>query len=57
MLHVVYDNAQSAEVAGHKQHAYANAHVKGAGWFQSKDAFMAAVCDAFEKMYDEMKIG
>lgn len=55
VLHVVYDNQQSANVAGHKQHGYVVAKATDPAWFKSKDAFMGLVIKAFERFYDEMK--
>ena len=54
VLHLVYGNEESAAVAGHRQHGYANATVRDKQWFESKDAFMAVVCKAFEQFYEEM---
>jgi len=57
VIHLVYDDAASAAVAGHRQHGHANATVKDRRWFESKDAFMGVVCKAFEQFWDEMKLG
>jgi len=56
LLHLVYQDAKSASVAGHKQHSHAVVSVENSDWFKSKEAFMALVLKAFERMYDEMKI-
>ena len=55
-MHLVYQDAESASVAGHKTHGHAIASVESPEWFKSKDAFMALVIKAFEKFYDEMKL-
>lgn len=55
VMHLVYGNSVSANVAGHKQNGYATAKCKHPVWFKSKDAFMGFVCKAFEQFYDEMK--
>jgi hypothetical protein len=57
VVHIVYDNEHSAKVAGHKQHGYATAKVTSPVWFKDKDAFMGMICNAFERFYDEMKVG
>ena len=58
VLHLVYSNAESAKVAGHTLlNGYATAKCKHPAWFKSKDAFMGFVCEAFERLYDEMKDG
>lgn len=57
VLHLVYSNPESASVAGHRTNGYATAKVTSPRWFKSKDAFMAAVCKAFEDFYDSMKVG
>jgi hypothetical protein len=57
VLHLVYGDAQSAGVAGHRLNGYATATISDSRWLESKDAFMGAVCDAFERLYDEMKEG
>ena len=54
VLHLVYGNEESAAVAGHRTHGYATATVKDPRWFKSKDAFMGAVCNAFEQFWEEM---
>lgn len=56
-MHLVYQDAQSSSVAGHRQHGHAIASVESAEWFKSKDAFMALVLKSFERLYDEMKLG
>lgn len=56
-MHLVYQDAQSASVAGHRQHGHAIASVESAEWFKSKDAFMALILKSFERLYDEMKLG
>jgi hypothetical protein len=53
----VYSNEQSAKVAGHRQHGYVVASIRDSRWFRSKDAFMAAMCQAFERLWEEMKVG
>ena len=55
ILHLLYDNQQSADVASHKRQGYATASVASKEWFQSKEAFMAVVLKAFENFYEEMK--
>ena len=55
VLHLVYGNAESAKVAGHKLNGYATASITDSRWLESKDAFMGAVCNAFERLYEEMK--
>tara|TARA_Y100001937_G_scaffold115091_1_gene165533 strand:- start:2460 stop:2666 length:207 start_codon:yes stop_codon:yes gene_type:complete len=55
VLHLVYGDEQSASVAGHRMNGYATASISDSRWLESKDAFMGAVCNAFERMYDEMK--
>lgn len=57
VLHLVYSNEASASVAGHRMHGYANATVRDSRWFQSKEAFMGAMCKAFESFWDEMHVG
>jgi len=57
VLHLVYTNEESAAVAGHRTNGYATATVKDPRWFQSKDAFMGAVCKVFEQFYEEMSSG
>lgn len=57
VLHLVYSNAESANHAGHRQHGYITATISDKRWFSSKDAFMAAMCKAFDKVWEEMKIG
>lgn len=54
VIHLVYTDEASAAVAGHRTHGYATATVKDPRWFKSKDAFMGAVCNAFEQFYEEM---
>ena len=56
VLHLVYSNEASARVAGHRMNGYATASITDQRWLESKDSFMGAVCDAFERLYDEMKI-
>jgi hypothetical protein len=56
VLHIVYSNEESAKVAGHRMNGYATASIHDPRWLESKDAFMGAVCNAFERMYDEMKV-
>lgn len=55
IVHLVYDNDDSAKVAGHKINGYATAKVTSPNWFKSKDTFMGLICSAFERFYDEMK--
>lgn len=55
VLHLMYDNDESAALLGHKRNGYATAICKEPNWFQNKDTFMAFVCKAFEQFYDEMK--
>lgn len=57
VLHIVYANAASAAFVGHKQHGYAVADIEHQAWFESKEAYLAAVCKAFERLWDEMKVG
>tara|TARA_Y100000310_G_scaffold298247_1_gene332039 strand:+ start:775 stop:975 length:201 start_codon:yes stop_codon:yes gene_type:complete len=57
VLHLVYDNEESAQVAQHRQHGYANASCSESRWFQNKESFMGLVCEAFERFWEEMKIG
>lgn len=56
VLHLLYTNRSSAAVAGHKQNDYAVAKVNDKRWFENKDAFMALICKAFERFWDEMKM-
>lgn len=55
VLHLMYDNMESANVANHRQNGYATAKIDSDVWFKSKESFMALVCKAFERLYDEMK--
>jgi len=55
VLHLVYADAESAKVAGHRMNGYATATITDSRWLESKDAFMGAVCHAFERFYDEMR--
>lgn len=56
VMHLVYGNEASAAVAKHKQHGYATASVTDARWFESKERFMGAVCNAFEQFWEEMNV-
>lgn len=56
VVHVLYDNDESAKVAGHLTHSYATAKISSANWFKSKEAFMGLIIKSFEALYDEMKI-
>jgi len=56
VLHLIYSDEASASVAGHRMNGYATASIADPRWLQSKDAFMGAVCNAFERLYDEMRV-
>lgn len=56
IVHIVYDNQESAAVAGHKQQAYATARVTSPKWFKDKETFMGLICSAFESFYDSLKV-
>lgn len=54
VLHVIYENDFSAKLNGHRRNSYATVNITDKIWFDSKDAFMAAVCKSFERLWDEM---
>lgn len=56
VIHLIYSDEESASIAGHRMNGYATATISDPRWLASKDAFMGAVCTAFERMYDEMKV-
>lgn len=57
ILHLVYKDAESAKVAGHIVNGYANVDIPVKAYFESKEAFMGLICKAFERFYEEMKVG
>ena len=56
ILHVVFDSEASMKAVGCKS-SYGAATISDPRWFSSKDAFMGAVCNAFENMWDEIADG